>query len=152
VIAAVDRALELASTWLAWDGRPHVADDGLRLYTPNKAVRRLTDHLVDHLAQVEAMLAGEESRPDKWQGSQVTLASDLAPFTEADLNEARERLSRLAHLFASRLGAAGPDEWDRPRGEEWTLRAIAEHVGTSWYAEQVGDLSPNGVPTPEKED
>jgi hypothetical protein len=67
VVAAVDRILALARTWLAWDGRPRLAEDGVRLYTPNKAIRRHADHLLDHLAQIEALLAGQPSEPDHWQ-------------------------------------------------------------------------------------
>jgi hypothetical protein len=142
--AAVERAtagvLELARTWIGWDGRPRVSEDGDRIYTPHKAIRRYADHLIDHLAEVEARLAGVPSRPDRWHGSLVTVDADWARFTEADLVEATERLTRLSTMFRLRLLAAGPGEWDRPRGEAWTLRAVAEHVGSPWYAEQVGDL------------
>ena len=61
---AVAHALRLAGTWTAWDGRPRAVDG--RLYTPHKAIRRLADHLVDHLAEVEARLAGET--PDSNNG------------------------------------------------------------------------------------
>jgi hypothetical protein len=140
VVTGVQRILELAGSWLAWDGRPRVAEDGVRLYTPNKAIRRHVDHLVDHLAEIEALLAGEPTLPDRWQASNVTLASDWAPFTEAELNEAQQRLTRLGQLYLLRLAAAGPDEWDRPRDPNWTVRGIVNHVGKSWYAEQVGKL------------
>jgi hypothetical protein len=140
VIDAVDRTLALAQTWLAWDGRPRVSEDGERIYTPHKVIRRITDHLIDHLAEVEALLNGAATIPDRWHASLVTLASDWAVFTEIDLNEAQQRLRRLSSLYALRYAAAGPDEWDKPRGEHLTLRQIAEHVGTPWYAEQVGDL------------
>ena len=138
---ATDRVLTLARTWLAWDGRPYLADDGERVYTPHKAVRRYADHLVDHLAEVEALLAGVPSRADGWHASTVTLESDWARFTEADLNEATERLTRLSATFRLRLIAAGEHAWDLPRDPAWTLREIASHVGPPWYAEQVGDLS-----------
>jgi hypothetical protein len=138
---ATDRVLALAQTWLWWSGEPRVSEDGTRVYTPHKALRRYADHLVDHLAEVEARLAGVPSRRDGWHASLVTLDSDWARFTEADLVEVRERLTRLARTFRLRLLAAGPEEWDRPRGDAWTLRQVAEHVGTSWYAEQVGDLA-----------
>ena len=141
VAAGVQRFLELARTWLAWDGRPLVSEDGERVYTPNKAVRRHADHLVDHLAQIEALLAGAPTEPDRWHGSLVTVASDWAAFTEADLNEATQRLRRLGQLYVMRFAAAGEPEWDRPRDPDWTLRAIAEHLADPWYAEQVGDLS-----------
>ncbi|MBU2694620.1 hypothetical protein [Pimelobacter sp. 30-1] len=139
---ATAEVLALARTWLAWDGRPRVAEDGARIYTPHKAVRRYGDHLVDHLAQVEALLAGVPTRPNGWFESAVTTPADLAPFTEVDLVEATERLTRLSRTFRLRLLAAGPDAWDRPRGADWTLREIAVHVGDPWYARQVGDLRP----------
>jgi hypothetical protein len=142
VEAAVVRSLALIDTWVHWDGRPRVSEDGDRIYTPHKAVRRIADHLVDHLAEVEAQLAGVETQPDGWHGSLLTLDADWARFTEADRDEARQRLPRLARTFALRLAAAGAEEWDRPRGESWTLREIADHLtGVLWYAEQVGDLS-----------
>jgi len=142
VVAAVDRILALARTWLAWDGRPRLAEDGVRLYTPNKAIRRHADHFLDHLAQIEALLAGQPSEADDWHASQVTLAGDWAPFTEAELNEATQRLRRLASMYVLRLAAAGPEEWDRPRESSWTIREIVEHVSKGWYAQQVGDLAP----------
>jgi hypothetical protein len=139
---AVGRSLALVDTWIHWDGRPRISEDGDRVYTPVKAVRRIADHLTDHLAEVEALLAGVETQPDAWHGSLVTLESDWARFTELDRDEAHQRLPRLARTFALRLAAAGPGEWDRPRGENWTLREIADHLtGVLWYAEQVGDLS-----------
>lgn len=141
VATAIETVLQLARTWLAWDGSPRLADDGQRIYTPNKAVRRHTDHLIDHLAEIEALLAGLPTEPDHWHASNVTLASDWAPFTEADLNEAGQRLRRLARSYVLRLAAAGPAEWDRLRDPNWSLRRIAEHVASTWYAEQVGDLN-----------
>jgi hypothetical protein len=96
---------------------------------------------VDHLAEVEALLAGVETMPDAWHASLATFDSDWARFTEQDLDEARQRLRRLGRTFALRLAAAGPGEWDAPRTPNWTLREIAEHLsGVVWYAEQVGRL------------
>ena len=142
VEAAVADSLRLVATWIGWDGSPRISKDGDRVYTPPKAVRRIADHLIDHLAEVEALLAGVPTQPDAWHASAVTTQADLAPFTELDRDEAGQRLPRLARTFALRLAAAGPDEWDRPRGDSWTLRQIAEHLTeVRWYAEQVGDLS-----------
>ena len=43
--------------------------------------------------------------------------------------------------------AAGPAEWDAPRGDNWTLREIATHLAESrWYADQLGDLSTSPAP------
>jgi hypothetical protein len=49
-------------TWIAWDGRPRVTD-GDNLWTPHKALRRITDHLVDDLAEVEALLPWRPRSP-----------------------------------------------------------------------------------------
>jgi hypothetical protein len=80
VVAAVDRCLELARTWHAWDGRPiarTMDDDGMpNTWTPHKALRRIADHLVDHLHQVEALLAGATPLPDEWLGRTVTVDAD----------------------------------------------------------------------------
>src|SRR6266511_2820444 len=90
---AVERSLLLIKTWPAWDGQPLTSDDG-RIYTPHKAVRRIADHIVDHLAEIEALLAGVPTQPDEWHASLITLETDWARFTEADLDEARQRLRR----------------------------------------------------------
>lgn len=133
--------LELAATWLGWDGRARVSEDGARIYTPHKAIRRIADHLVDHLAEVEALLAGAATQPDGWQASEITLDQDWARFTEADLREARERITRLARTVSLRVDGAGPPAWDAPRTPNWTLREIAEHLTEiRWYADQVGRL------------
>jgi hypothetical protein len=143
--AAVDEILELALTWLAWDGAPVLSDGNA--WTPLKALRRITDHLLDHLAEIEATLAGQPTVPDSWLGRTVTLESDWARFTEADLNEASNRLLRYAELYRVRLGALPAAELDLPRPAAWTVRQIAHHVaGVTYYARQVGDLT---VPKPD---
>lgn len=140
VRTAVDHCLDLAATWIAWDGRPLVTD-GDNIWTPHKALRRITDHLIDHLAEIEALLSESPTIPDGWHGRSVTLDTDWARFTELDLAEARQRLPRLAQWYELRYAACGPDEWDRPRTPNWTLREIADHVTeVTWYADQVGVL------------
>ncbi|SOB83097.1 Cytochrome P450 [Streptomyces sp. 1331.2] len=147
----VAHVLALAATWTNWDGRPVVNADG-RTYTPHKAVRRVADHLLDHLAELEARLAGEPTEPDHWHASNVTTPADLAPFTAADLDEARSRLTRLAGIWARRV-AALPDAYlDDSPGTGWSFRRIVRHVSESgYYADSVGDLRPVGSVEPEAE-
>jgi glutamine synthetase adenylyltransferase len=134
---AVERSLRLVVTWPAWDGRPRTADDG-RLFTPHKAVRRMADHLIDHLAEVEALLGGVPTQPDEWQASALMSAADLAPFTQEDAREAEQRLRRLGRTFTLRYAALDPADWDKPRTPNWTLREIAEHLTElDWYARSV---------------
>ena len=149
VTRAVERILALAETWTFWNGQPRTVDD--RTYTPHKAIRRVVDHLIDHLAQVETRLAGEAPIPDRWHGSSMTTAADMAPFGPDDLDEARSRLNRLAQIWALRLGSLPTGELDRAEGDAWTVREIAFHVAESeYYAEAVGALpreeEPRGWP------
>ncbi|MFR0356328.1 hypothetical protein [Streptomyces sediminimaris] len=140
VTGMVGHVLELAATWTDWDGTPVHADD--RVHTPHKAIRRVADHLVDHLAELEARLAGEAPQPDHWHASAVTTEADLAPFTRADLDEARSRLVRLGRIWANRLDALTEEQLDRSPGEGWSFRELARHVaGSAYYADSVGDLS-----------
>ncbi|WP_461711676.1 hypothetical protein [Streptomyces sp. DSM 41013] len=140
VTGMVDHVLHLAAGWTRWDGAPaHV--DG-RVYTPHKAIRRVADHLVDHLAELEARLAGEETQPDHWHASLVTTEADRAAFTAEDLDEARSRLTRLARIWANRLDALTDEQLDHSPGEGWSFRELVAHLAESgYYADAVGDLS-----------
>jgi hypothetical protein len=134
------RVLELTQTWTSWDGEPRVVDD--RVYSPHKAIRRVTDHLIDHLAEMEARLAGVPTIPDRWHASAITTPADLAPFTHEDLDEARSRLTRLGQIFAVRLQQLSDAELDRRDADAWSVRQIAFHLRESlYYAEAVGRLS-----------
>ncbi|MEV5712158.1 hypothetical protein [Actinoallomurus sp. NPDC052274] len=61
VTAMAEQVLALAATWTAWDGRPFPIDD--RVYTPHKAIRRVNDHLIDHLAELGDRPAGTGRSP-----------------------------------------------------------------------------------------
>jgi hypothetical protein len=65
VVEGVEACLALARTWHAWDGRPiaRTVDGEPSTWTPYKAPRRIADHLIDHLHQVEALLAGAQAHP-----------------------------------------------------------------------------------------
>jgi len=136
---AVGEVLSIAQTWLAWDGRP-VRRDG-NAWTPHKALRRVADHLVDHLAEIDCRLAGLPTLPDRWHGRTVTTDADFARFTETDLDEATSRLTRLAACYRARLVVLPPDTLDDTPGEGWTVREIVTHVAeVTYYAKAMGRL------------
>jgi NTP pyrophosphatase (non-canonical NTP hydrolase) len=138
VPAAVAEVLEIAETWLAWDGHPVYADGNA--WTPHKALRRVTDHLLDHLAEIECRLAGQPTLPDQWHGRMVTLDADFARFTEVDLDEATSRLLRFAACYQARLSSLDAGQLDaRPADDVWTIREVVHHVaGVTYYAKAVG--------------
>jgi hypothetical protein len=138
---AVSEVLEIAESWLGWDGRPVLRDGNA--WTPHKALRRVADHLLDHLAEIDCRLAGLPTVPDRWHGRMATLGVDFARFTEIDLDEATSRLHRLAACYRARLAALDPQMLDA-RGEEaqWTLREVVHHVsGVTYYARAFGMLN-----------
>ncbi len=142
VTGMINHVLEAAATGTAWDGVPVVTEiegEEDRIYTPHKAIRRVADHVLDHLAEIETRLAGRRTEPDAWHASAMTTSSDLAPFTGEDLDEARSRLRRLALLFEIRLRSLSSEQLDAPSSEGWTFRQIAFHVeGSRFYADVVG--------------
>jgi hypothetical protein len=138
--AAVAEVLNVAETWLGWDGRP-ICRDG-NVWSPHKAIRRVADHLLDHLAEIECRLAGQPTLPDRWHGRMLTMETDLVRFTEADLDEATSRLTRLAACYQARLGILDAEILDdRTADEVWTIREVVHHVASiRYYAEIVGEL------------
>jgi hypothetical protein len=146
VTGMVDHVLRMAETWPPWDGRPAevpVENEPPRVYTPHKAIRRVADHLVDHLAELEARVAGQPTEPDRWHASAITTPADLAAFTADDLDEARSRLRRLALIWEVRLRSLSDQQLDEKQGDAWTLRQVAFHLeGSAFYADSVGMLTP----------
>ena len=137
IATAVAEVLTIAAGWLGWDGRP-VLHDG-NAWTPHKAMRRVTDHLLDHLAEIECRLAGLPTVPDEWHGRRVTTDADFARFTEADLDEATSRLTRLAVSYRARLRDVDAAALDAVDGDAWSLRQVVEHVaGITYYAKAMG--------------
>jgi hypothetical protein len=131
---AVGSILAAAEDWLGWDGRP-VFRAG-NAWTPHKVVRRVADHLLDHLTELECRLAGLPTVPDRWHGRMVTTAADLAWFTEVDLDEATSRLTRLAACYRARLSTVDQEDLDAvSESAGWTLRQVVHHVaGITAYA------------------
>ena len=137
VSSAVTEVLDIAESWLGWDGRPVFADGNA--WTPHKAIRRVADHLLDHLAELECRLANQPTIPDQWHGRMITTPADYAPFTETDLDEATSRLHRLAACYRARLATIDTELLDaRPDPDTWTIREVLHHVShITGYADQL---------------
>ena len=106
-------------------------------YTPRKVLRRVLDHALDHLNQIEQWLAWQHrgvvpTPTDGWVPSTVTLPEDRLPLTSADVDAWLWRIDQAARLLAQRAAGLSRDEldWAPPDGG-WPLRRVLHHVARS---------------------
>jgi hypothetical protein len=139
VPAVVEYVLELAVTWSNWNGA-QVEMNG-NSFTPHKVMRRVGDHITDHLAEAMARINGVPPLVDRWHHSANTTFADLAPYTANDLNEATERLRRLAQMWQITFGGLSDERLDAVEEGSMSLRELAYHTAESIdYANALGDL------------
>jgi hypothetical protein len=106
-------------------------------YTPRKALRRVLDHALDHLNQIDQWLAwrndGVVPTPtDGWVPSTVTLPDDRLPLTQRDLEAWLWRIDQAARLLLRRAAGLAEAELDwLPPDGGWPLRRVLHHVARS---------------------
>jgi len=106
-------------------------------YTPRKPLRRVLDHGLDHLNQIEQWQRwrreGVVPTPtDGWVGSTVTLPEDTLLLTRTDLDAWLWRIDLAMGLMIERARRLGHEELDwRPPDSGWTLRRVLHHVARS---------------------
>ena len=106
-------------------------------YTPRKALRRVLDHALDHLNQIEQWLAwrsrGTVPIPtDGWVPSTVTLPDDRLPLAPADLDAWLWRIDQAARLVVRRAEELSEAELDwLPPDGGWPLRRVLHHLACS---------------------
>ena len=106
-------------------------------YTPRKPLRRVLDHTLDHLNQIDQWERwrrdGVVPTPtDGWVPSTVTLPEDRLPLTARDLDGWLWRIDQAMRLLTQRAGALSPDELDwQPPDDGWPLRRVLHHVARS---------------------
>ncbi len=113
------------------------AGAGRYTYTPRKSLRRVLDHALDHLNQIDQWLAwqhrGVVPKPtDGWVPSTVTLADDRLPLAAEDLDAWLWRIDQGARLVQQRTAELSPAEldWVPPDGG-WPLRRVLHHLARS---------------------
>ncbi|HYB70045.1 MAG TPA: DinB family protein [Candidatus Bathyarchaeia archaeon] len=106
-------------------------------YTPRKCLRRVLDHTLDHLNQIDQWLLWRDrgvvpTPTDGWVPSTVTLPDDRLPLTPADLEAWLWRIDQAARLLVQRAaGLTAADlDWQPPDGG-WPLRRVLHHVARS---------------------
>jgi hypothetical protein len=128
---------------------------GRYTYTPRKALRRVLDHALDHLNQIDQWLAWQRhgvgpTPTDGWVPSTVTLPDDRLPLASPDLDAWLWRIDQAVRLVVQR--AAGLSEveldWLPPDGG-WPLRRVLHHLARSerLYAAALDEARPDDDPS-----
>lgn len=107
------------------------------VFTPRKVLRRVLDHALDHLNQIEQWVAWQERGlapipADGWVGSSVTLAEDLLSLSSSDLDAWLWRIDLAVEMLATRATQLDGSQldWVPPDGG-WTLRQVLHHEATA---------------------
>ena len=103
---------------------------GRYTYTPRKALRRVLDHALDHLNQIDQWLAWQRhgvvpTPTDGWVPSTVTLPDDRLPLAPADLDAWLWRIDQAARLVVRRAAELSEVELDCSTRWGWPLRACS---------------------------
>ena len=110
---------------------------GRYTYTPRKALRRVLDHALDHLNQIDQWIAWQRhgtvpTPTDGWVPSTVTLADDRLPLTAADLDAWLWRTDQAVRLVVQRAAGLSEAELDwLPPDGGWPLRRVLHHLARS---------------------
>lgn len=134
-------------------GRAHIDYRSVETYTytPRKPLRRVLDHALDHLNQIDQWQLWRQhgvvpTPTDGWAPSTVTLPEDRLPLTSTDLDTWLWRIDQAVRLLAQRAAGLSVDEldWQPPDGG-WPLRRVLHHVARSetLYATSLDEALPD---------
>jgi hypothetical protein len=111
-----------------------VMADARHSYTPRTILRRVLDHALDHLNQLEQWLVWQQhgvvpTPTDGWATSEDTLPEDFQPLSEAELQAWLWRIDLTVAMVANRAGKLSGHQLDwRPPDGGWSLRHIFQHL------------------------
>lgn len=124
--------------------------DEAHSYTPRKILRRVLDHALDHLNQIEQWLAWQEQGTvpiptNGWATSSETLPEDLQPLSARELHAWLWRIDQAIEVVAERARQLSPEQldWTPPDGG-WPLRQILHHLAGAelYYAVWMDEALP----------
>ncbi len=110
---------------------------GRYTYTPRKSLRRVLDHALDHLNQIDQWTTWQRhgvvpTPTDGWVSSTVTLPEDRLPLSRPDLDAWLWRIDQAVRLVVQRTEALTPAELDwLPPDGGWPLRRVLHHLARS---------------------
>ena len=119
-----------------FEATPRVTNGSGIPFTPRKTLRRVLDHALDHLNQIDQWLAWQQqgitpTPTDGWASSALTLPEDTAPLSPADLDAWLWRIDLAVSLVVQRAGQLTPEQldWQPPDGG-WTLHQMLHHLAS----------------------
>jgi DinB family protein len=123
-------------------------------YTPRKVLRRVLDHALDHLNQIDQWLTwrrdGVAPTPtDGWVSSLETMPEDRLPLSQRDLEAWLWRIDQAALVLRTRAAALTSEELDwLPPDGGWPLRRVLHHVARSelLYSASLDEALPSDDP------
>jgi hypothetical protein len=123
-------------------------------YTPRKVLRRVLDHALDHLNQIDQWRAWRQdgivpTPTDGWVPSTVTLPDDRLPLAQQDLDAWLWRIDQAARLLSQRARGLSREELDwMPPDGGWPLRRVLHHVARSelLYSGSLDEALPSANP------
>jgi hypothetical protein len=122
-------------------------------YTPRKVLRRVLDHALDHLNQIDQWRAWRETGTaptptDGWASSLVTFAEDRVPIDQAELDAWLWRIDLVIGMVAERARTLSTAEldWIPPDGS-WTLRQTLNHLAAAelYYVRWLDEALPDNA-------
>lgn len=128
-----------------------VVADEEHSYTPRKILRRVLDHALDHLNQIDQWLIwqqqGVEPTPtDGWATSAETFQDDLQPLSQEELQAWLWRVDLAVNMVAQRVRLLNEKQldWTPPDGG-WTLRTALHHLARAeiYYATWLDEPLPD---------
>src|SRR5579883_1501719 len=134
VLAAHRQARPYLERLAHHDPAIEVVVDASHRFTPRKILRRVLDHALDHLNQIDQWLLWQTNGTtpvptDGWAGSAQTLGEDRLPLTAADLAAWLWRINLTIAMVAQHAAQLSDEQldWTPPDGG-WTLRQMLHHL------------------------
>jgi hypothetical protein len=111
-----------------------VVADETHSYTPRTILRRVLDHALDHLNQIDQWLVWQQqgvvpTPTDGWASSDDTMPEDFQPLSPKELQSWLWRIDLSLAMVAQRAGQLSEQQldWTPPDGG-WTLRYMLRHL------------------------
>lgn len=128
-----------------------VVADAAHSYTPRKVLRRVLDHAIDHLNQIEQWRRWQERdiapvATDGWASSAETFGEDVQPLSGEELAAWLWRIDLTVEMAAQQAENLSDAEldWTPPDGS-WTLRHMLHHLAQAelYYAVWIDEPLPD---------